>query len=66
MILARLRPGVAGETRREVHLFPQDSCTALCGATFPTSDLERLDGFHGMPCVRCLARAPGGRGLAIR
>lgn len=61
LILARPLPGTVGESRRIVHVFPEqagDNLTAYCGTTFAASDMETLAAVCGMPCERCLARMP--------
>lgn len=56
--LARPRAGVVGESQREVHLFARQNypgqLTALCGASFHSTDLEFVS-ITGMPCVCCIA-----------
>jgi hypothetical protein len=63
--LARPLPGLVGETRRVVHLFPVPTddvmpsrLVALCGAGFGPGELEMLDRPSGMPCVSCLRNSP--------
>lgn len=65
VMLARAAPGLAGDAQRATHVFPVPATptpprriTALCGVSFGPGQLERLDGPTGMPCERCLARAP--------
>ncbi|HKN53174.1 MAG TPA: hypothetical protein VJX66_11760 [Amycolatopsis sp.] len=66
LIFGRLLPGMAGETRRVVHIFevpggnvPPERLTALCGMSFGKGELEPLDGPRGIPCESCLCRNPG-------
>ncbi|HET9257527.1 MAG TPA: hypothetical protein VFO16_20320 [Pseudonocardiaceae bacterium] len=59
VILARYRPGAAGETARLVHLVPLPRQTptagvALCGAVLRPELVEILTPGEGMPCSRCL------------
>lgn len=61
LMIGRPLPGVVGESRRVVHLFPgtgryPDTLTAYCGEAFWSGDLEWLDGPAGMPCTVCLLR----------
>ncbi|WP_332306952.1 hypothetical protein [Saccharomonospora cyanea] len=62
MVLARLRRGVVGETRRVCHVVPvpdtngvPDQLLALCGAVLRRGESEWLPSVRGMPCERCLA-----------
>jgi hypothetical protein len=62
--LARLLPGLVGESRRVVHLIPvtdqyPGGLTALCGEVFYSGDLEFLAALGGMPCERCAIASPG-------
>lgn len=70
LFIARPMPGVVGETRRVVHVFPlwpdgtvPQRVTALCGAEFGHGQLELLDQPAGMPCERCLSCTPPTREL---
>lgn len=61
VMVVRLRPGVAGETRRVCHVVPvnctelaPDELTALCGERLRQGDTDVLDGVRGMPCSACL------------
>jgi hypothetical protein len=61
--IARPLPGVVGETRRVVHLFPEPQSypgkvTSYCDQTFYSGDLEWMDQPHGMPCEQCIALSP--------
>jgi hypothetical protein len=69
VILARAAPGLVGGAQRVTHVFPLPATpapprriTALCGASFGPGQLQRLDNPTGMPCERCLARAPQEQG----
>lgn len=65
VMFVRPRPGVVGERARMVHVVPVPDATAVpefltayCGAHFPAGSIDLVQGSSGMPCVRCLARAP--------
>ncbi|MBB4683720.1 hypothetical protein [Amycolatopsis jiangsuensis] len=65
VFIARPLPGMVGESRRVVHVFPlpaeglaPERLTAYCGAMFGRSELELLERPVGMPCVTCLRLAP--------
>ena len=65
LFFARALPGVVGETRRVVHVFPvpeqdsvPDQLTAFCSESFGPGELELLDSPAGMPCESCLQRTP--------
>jgi hypothetical protein len=63
ILLVRLKPGVVGESRRQVHVVPlssvtPDTFTAYCGLRLAREDAETLAEPAGMPCYPCLARAP--------
>lgn len=67
VMLARPVPGLVDESQRMSHVFPIPATpapprrmTALCGASFGPGQLERLGNPTGMPCERCLSRAPQG------
>jgi hypothetical protein len=82
VIAARLRRGVrlpsgriAGESDREVHLFPvpigagvPSQLTALCGLVITPGMADQITAITGMPCTVCLAlsarRAAGGADVA--
>lgn len=74
VLLVRLRPDIGvGERRRVVHMVPvpssegalPDVLTAWCGFQIKPGEAQTLERFAGMPCERCLSRAPtpGGRHL---
>jgi hypothetical protein len=71
VILARLLPGLVGETRRLTHFFPAppngaipEVLTAYCGFTLRPGQAEHLSALTGAPCELCLLRTPlGGIGL---
>lgn len=61
MVLGRLKPGTATESRRVVHVFQLvrdllhlPMATARCGMALPTGDLQWLPRLAGMPCERCV------------
>lgn len=61
VVLARLKPGRALESRRVAHVFelasevqPDTAVTARCGAELIVGDLQWLPGLAGMPCERCV------------
>ena len=61
VILGRLKPGRATESRRLVHVFLLTSdarhsatLTARCGATLPVEDTQWLPNLSGMPCEHCI------------
>ncbi|MFL6122933.1 hypothetical protein [Actinophytocola sp.] len=63
VLLGRLKPGTALESRRVVHVFPllPDAqalavLTPLCGERLPVEDMQWLPGMTGMPCEPCLMR----------
>lgn len=65
IILVRLKPGLAGETMRVVHVVPlpesgavPEELTAYCGARFEPGTIELLPEPTGAPCVSCLIIAP--------
>lgn len=65
IVFARLKPGLASESRRTSHIFdvPESGdapqvITALCGQQFPPGALELMDAWCGMPCVACTLRVP--------
>jgi hypothetical protein len=59
VMLVRYRPGVAGQTARELHLIPTpDGRVAgptgtLCGALLSLEKIETLSSGQGMPCMMC-------------
>jgi hypothetical protein len=59
VILVRYRPGVAGQTTREVHLIPTPDArvagtvATLCGALLSLEKIETLSPGQGMPCMMC-------------
>ena len=61
IVLGRLKPGMASETRRVVHVFAlvtdllHDAVVrARCGVALVAGDLQWLPRFAGMPCERCV------------
>ncbi|MGH3977567.1 MAG: hypothetical protein ACRDRZ_00970 [Pseudonocardiaceae bacterium] len=60
VVLARYRPGVAGEAARTVHVVPHPgpmdsgAVTALCGALLACEEIETVAPGDGLPCTRCL------------
>lgn len=67
VVLARLRRGVVGESRRVCHVVPvpdvdgvPDWLEAFCGAVLRRGESEWLPSIRGMPCVRCLSLAADG------
>jgi len=65
LIFGCLLPGIAGETRRVVHIFevpfgspPSGRLMALCEGSFGPEELELLDRPQGIPCEACLRRTP--------
>lgn len=74
-VLARLKPGVVGESRRVIHVVPIPPdldempavLTAYCGQQFPLGAriAEWLEGPTGMPCEPCFLAAftPSGNAL---
>ncbi|GDY32069.1 hypothetical protein [Gandjariella thermophila] len=63
-LIARLKAGLARETRRIVHLFRLlpgvplgHTLTARCGEALPIADTEWLAVGTGMPCESCLGLA---------
>ena len=63
VVLARPAPGVVGESRRTVHVFPAGPeaghLTAYCGLRIRPESVEVLDRITGMPCETCLMIAMG-------
>jgi hypothetical protein len=64
VLLGRLKPGRAVESRRVVHVFqlspdllPVTTLTARCDEQLPVDDLQWLPGLVGMPCEKCLLRS---------
>lgn len=64
ILVARLRRGVVGESRRVCHVVPvasvdsvPESLTTLCGAELSSGETEFMNGIRGMPCSACLAVA---------
>lgn len=60
VVLARYRPGMAGETARVVHLIPlpfravtAGAVRALCGALLGAEQIETVQPGDGMPCTLC-------------
>jgi hypothetical protein len=59
VMLVRYRPGVAGQTAREVHLVPMldarvaDTVGTLCGALLSLEEIEALSPGQGMSCMMC-------------
>ncbi|MCA1695780.1 MAG: hypothetical protein LC749_14205, partial [Actinobacteria bacterium] len=59
VMLVRYRPGVAGQTAREVHLVPMPdgrvagTVGTLCGALLSLEEIEVLSSGQGMPCMAC-------------
>jgi hypothetical protein len=59
VMLVRYRPGVVGQTAREVHLVPMlDGRVAgvvgtLCGALLSLEKIEAVSSGQGMPCMMC-------------
>lgn len=72
VLLVRLRAGVVGESRRSVHVVPfpvrerESLLVAYCGLPIVPMLAEYLDGFHGMPCALCMARASGLKSVALQ
>lgn len=66
VMLVRLRAGKGiGERQRSVHLVPVPAAntmpeflTAWCGTRISPGVAELLPTFAGMPCERCIAKAP--------
>lgn len=63
ILLVRLKPGVVGESRRQVHVVPISSATAdtfvaYCGLRLAREDADTLAEPVGMPCYLCLALSP--------
>lgn len=63
ILLGRIKPGRASESRRVVHLFELSpnllhatTLTASCGAPLAVDDLQWLPRLAGMPCEECVAR----------
>lgn len=61
VVLGRIKPGHAPESRRLVHVFlltPEAryaaTLTARCGATLPADDIHWLPRLAGMPCEPCI------------
>ena len=61
VVLARIKPGRALESRRVAHVFllapeiPEDATLiARCGAQLLVDDLQWLPGLVGMPCEPCV------------
>jgi hypothetical protein len=65
ILLGRLKPGTALESRRVVHVFvladadPTAAMTSLCGDSLQVSDMQWLPGMTGMPCEPCVMRGDG-------
>jgi hypothetical protein len=65
VLLARLKPGRALESRRVVHVFALASepvadyaaLTARCGERLLVDDLHWLPALAGMPCESCVAHS---------
>lgn len=75
VLLVRLLPGPGvRETQRVVHMVPApetdgtlpDALKAWCGFEVEPRAAEALQRFAGMPCERCLARAPTPEGRRLR
>lgn len=63
VMLVRLKAGVVGESRRQVHVVPLSSATpdtfvAYCGLRLARADSDTLAEPEGMPCYLCLALSP--------
>lgn len=63
ILLGRIKPGSAPESRRVVHVFELSPdllhatmLIASCGAPLPVDDLQWLPRLAGMPCEECVAR----------
>ncbi|SDJ52852.1 hypothetical protein SAMN05192558_109147 [Actinokineospora alba] len=74
ILLVRLRPGPGvRETQRVVHVVPvpetdgvlPDVLTAWCAFKIQPGAAEVLERFAGMPCERCLAKAPTPEGKRL-
>ena len=63
ILLGRIKPGMAPESRRVVHVFEllpdlahATMVTACCGDTLPVDELQWLPRLAGMPCEECVSR----------
>jgi hypothetical protein len=61
IILGRIKPGRARESRRVAHVFllgtevaADSTLTARCGEQLPVGDMDWLPGMVGMPCEPCV------------
>jgi hypothetical protein len=68
ILLGRLKPGTALESRRVMHVFllapdllRQTTLTARCGEALPSDDMQWLPRLAGMPCEPCVLLSVAGR-----